>query len=104
MRRTSVPLRRLEHRHPPPEGGALSTELQGRAKYFTTTALAIGWKPTAIDSSSSPRSGLAPCASRPILSDGNHICALNCRTSPRSFSMMARLPPSSPIFTNWCFL
>jgi hypothetical protein len=25
-----APLRRLEHRHPPPEGGALSTELQGR--------------------------------------------------------------------------
>lgn len=33
-----APLRRLEHRHPPPEGGALSTELQGRRRRDFTIA------------------------------------------------------------------
>jgi hypothetical protein len=38
-RAVRVPLRRLERRHLPPEGSALSTELQGRIKWIVTQAM-----------------------------------------------------------------
>ncbi len=52
-----VPLRRLERRHLPPEGSALSTELQGRDGQIVTYEFLNFklWRYEFIPSSSSPR-------------------------------------------------